>query len=350
MGKEYGFGIIGTGMIGGFHAGAIEILDNARLVAACDVVEERVNSFAREHGCKAYTTVADLMADDDVDVVTIGTPSGSHMDPAIAAAEAGKHAIVEKPLEITLDRIDRVIEAHEKAGTRLGGVFNSRFTDAGQLFKAAADAGRFGTRTFGVAHCPWWRTQEYYDSGGWRGTMAVDGGGSYMNQGIHTVDMLQWVMGEIEEVFAYTTCLAHTGIDVEDTGTAALKFKNGALGSINCTTSMWPGHFRMVEVAGDKGSVVMGDYNFMFWQFAEESEEDDRIRRDHVEFPTSSVGASDPSTGMTGELHAKNFAEFLTALDEGTKPLVDGAEARKSVAIILAIYESAKTGKPVTVR
>ncbi len=348
MPKTYGFGIIGAGFIGEFHAQAIQQLPSARLVAACARSDKSVAKFAEKFPqAKMYRDYADMLKDPAVDIVTIATPSGSHMEPAVAAARAGKHVIVEKPIEITLDRIDRILEAHDKAGTKIGGIFNGRFTETAQMFKQAVTANRFGRLTFGMAYGPWWRDQSYYDEGGWKGTQQYDGGGALMNQGIHTIDMLQWLMGPVKSVQAFAATLAHKRIEVEDTGSAAVEFANGALGTIACTTSMWPGHFRIVEVAGDEGSVAMADSAFFFWKFRNETAEDEKIRKERVAFPAVSTGASSPGAGLSCEGHRRNFAEFLDALGHNRRPLIDGQEARKGVEIILAIYESARRRKAV---
>ena len=346
-GKRYGMGVIGAGMIGNFHAQAIKGMPNAELIAVCEQVPERAKTFAAEHGGTAYTELEQFLRDDRIEVVTIATPSGLHGDPAIAAARFGKHCIVEKPIEITLEKIDRILEAHAEAGTTIGGIFNMRFEQTAKLFKQAVTDGRFGRLAFGMAYGPWWRDQAYYDNGGWRGTWQIDGGGALMNQVIHTIDMLQWLMGPIRQVCAYTRTLCHQRIEVEDTSAVAVEFRNGALGTIACTTSMWPGHFRIVEVAGDQGTVAMADQKFMFWQFAKETDEDARIREQFLSFPTVSTGAANPSAGMTAEPHRANFADFLAALDAHREPPISGHEARKAVQTILAIYESARTGKPV---
>ncbi len=348
MAKEYGFGVVGAGMIGNFHAEAIKGLPNAKLVAVCDKVTKLADGFAARHGCSAFYDLDKALSDDRIDVVTVATPSGVHGEAAIAAARHGKHCIVEKPIEITLDRIDEIIEAHDKAGTTVGGIFNMRYEPTARMLKKAVDDGRFGRLTFGMAYGPWWRDQDYYDKGGWKGTLAMDGGGALMNQGIHTIDLLQWLMGPVKQVTAYTRTLAHERIEVEDTGAAAIEFASGALGTIACTTSMWPGHFRIVEVAGDRGTVAMADSKFFFWQFAEETGEDERIRKEYVEFPAVSVGAADPSAGVTADCHRANFADFLEAVEQGREPSVSGREARRSVEIILAVYESARTGRTVS--
>ena len=349
MSKKYGFGIIGAGMIGQFHADAIKQLANGRLVGICDTVPGAAKKVADKHGCEASEEVEAFLSRKDIDVVTVATPSGTHADLAIAAAKHGKHCIVEKPLDITLAKIDAAIAAHERAGTQLGGIFNIRFLKTAQLFKRAVDEGRFGRLTFGMAYGPWWRDQAYYDQGGWRGTWEMDGGGALMNQGIHTIDLLQWLMGPVKRVNARCATLAHERIEVEDTGVAVLEFANGALGTIACTTSMWPGHFRIVEVSGTDGTVAMADQSFFFWQFRKPRPQDEEIGKKYMEFPAVSMGASNPSAGMTADGHRDNFASFLKALDEGRRPEIDGAEARKAVEIILAVYESARTGRPVEI-
>lgn len=350
MAKTYGFGIVGAGMIAHYHAEAIRQLPNAKLVAVCDAHEPAAKAFSEKFSCAAETDLKTFLKRDDIDVITVATPSGTHSDIALAAAEYRKHCIVEKPIDITLEKIDAAIAAHDKAGTKLGGIFNYRFMPTAKLFKKAADEGRFGRLTFGLAYGPWWRDQAYYDKGGWRGTWKMDGGGALMNQGIHTIDLLQWIMGPVRQVTAFTKCLAHERIEVEDTASATVEFANGALGTIACTTSMWPGHFRIVEVSGTDGTVAMADQNFFFWQFRQETEADDRIRKEYLEFPTVSVGAANPSAGLTADGHRENFAEFLSALDQNRKPTIDGHESRKAVQIILAIYESARTGKTVEIK
>jgi predicted dehydrogenase len=349
MARTYGFGVVGAGMIGAYHAEAIRQLPNAKLVGVCDTVPGLAAKFGEKLGCPGADNLEQFLSRSDLDVITIATPSGSHADIAIAAARHGKHCIVEKPLDITLQKIDATIEAHAKAGTALGSVFNYRFMPTAKLFKKAVDEGRFGRLTFGMAYGPWWRDQAYYDKGGWRGTWNMDGGGALMNQGIHTIDLLQWLMGPVRQVAAFTKCLAHERIEVEDTGAATLEFENGALGTIACTTSMWPGHFRIVEVSGTNGTVAMADQEFFFWQFRDETPADAEVREKYLKFPAVSVGASNPSAGLTADGHRDNFAEFLKALDEKRPPAIDGHTARKAVQIILAVYESAKQGgRPVS--
>ncbi len=347
MAKTYGFGIIGTGMISEFHAKAINDLPNAKLIAVFSRSEERAQKFAAEHNIKGYSQLENFLSDPDIDVVTICTPSGAHMEPAIEAAKYGKNVLCEKPLEVTLERIDKMIEAHEKAGTKLGGIFNSRFEPVNQILKKTIQSGRLGKITYAGGYVPWYRSQEYYDTGGWKGTMKYDGGGAMMNQGTHTVDLLQWLVGiPVRKISAFTALLGHKDIEVEDTAVAALEFENGALGILFGTTAMYPGLPARVELGGTSGTIVSESTSLKVFQFADKKEEDEKILEEFGK-PSAASGSTDPKA-ISHDNHTRNFAEFLKALDEGRNPELDGYEARKAVQIVLAIYESAKTGKIVT--
>ena len=217
-------------MIANFHARAIADIRGAKLVACFDAIPAAADRLAAATGCRAYHRLTEMLADPAVDVVTVGTPSGAHLEPAVAAARAGKHVIVEKPLEITLKRCDKIIRECEKNQVKLSAIFPSRFHQSSIELKRAVDAGRFGRLTLGESYVKWYRTQAYYDSGAWRGTWELDGGGALMNQAIHSVDILTWLMGPVAEITAHTALVAHERIAVEDTAVATLKFANGALG------------------------------------------------------------------------------------------------------------------------
>jgi len=343
----FGFGIVGTGMIAGFHAKAIEAIDGAKLVGGFDQVPDRAAKFAEDQGCNAYSDLDEMLANPDIDIITICTPSGAHRDPAVAAAKAGKHVLVEKPLEITLQRCDDIINACAENNVQLGAILPSRFTPANLALKDAIDSGRFGRLTLGDTYVKWWRTQEYYDSGGWRGTWALDGGGAYMNQAIHNVDLLRWFMGDVEQVCGLTATLAHERIEVEDVGTAIVKFKNGAVGTLEATTAVYPGLLKKTEIHGTEGSVIVEQDDVLVWDFKNAKPEDEKIRQEFGKTSSNSGGASDPSA-ISFEPHQKQFEEFITALKEGRTPKIDGLEGRKSVEIILAIYQSSWTGQRVT--
>jgi len=284
-----------------------------------------------------------MLHSEDIDIVTVATPSGHHMEPAIEAARCGKHVICEKPLEITLERIEKMIEAHKKAGTSLGGIFNYRFNDAVALLKHAIDQGRFGNISYASVHVPWWRSDEYYKSS-WRGTWKLDGGGALMNQSIHMIDLLQYLMGPIDSLHAYIATRGHD-IEVEDTATAIVKFRNHALGGIYGSTASFPGQFRRIEITGTKGTAIMVENAFTVWQFADQTEEDMKILKSFKEIEGGG-GVSDPAA-ITYQSHQKNIEAFISSVDAGRPFEISGDEARKAVEIILAIYESAKEGKQI---
>jgi predicted dehydrogenase len=342
----YGFGIVGCGMIARFHAKAIADVKGAKLVAAFDSIPAAVERFTAETGCKGYTQLDEMLADKNVQVVTVGTPSGAHMEPAVAAANAGKHVIVEKPLEITLKRCDAIIDACKKNKVKLAAIFPSRFHDSSQTMKRAIDDGRFGRLTIGDAYVKWYRTQQYYDSGAWRGSWKLDGGGALMNQAVHSVDLLTWLMGPVVEVTAHTATLAHERIAVEDTAVATLRFANGALGVIEASTAAYPGYLKRIEIHGSQGTAIMEEEDIKAWDFAKKQRADEAIHKRMAEHRSTGGGASDPSAiGHHG--HALQFADLLDAVKKRRTPAVDGTEGRRSVEIILAIYKSAEIGKTV---
>ena len=341
-----GIGIIGCGMIAHFHAKALAEIRGVKLVACFNRGRERAEEFAKAYDCTVYDTVGGLLADPNVDVVSICTPSGAHMEPAVAAANAGKHVIIEKPLDITLKRCDAIINACEKNQVVLSTIFPSRFHPSSQLLKKAIDAGRFGTLSLGDAYVKWFRTQEYYDSGAWRGTWELDGGGALMNQAIHSVDLLIWLMGPVQSLTAHTATLAHERIEVEDVATASLRFENGALGVIEATTAAFPGMLKKIEVHGSRGSAVIEEEDIKTWEFAKMTAKDKKIAAEFESVTKSGGGAADPSA-IGHAAHAHQFRDFISAIKNGAKPAIDGEEGRRSVEIILAIYKAAQSGKLV---
>jgi UDP-N-acetyl-2-amino-2-deoxyglucuronate dehydrogenase len=343
---SFGFGIIGCGMIAKFHARAIADVRGAKLVACYDAVPAAADRLSAETGCRSYHKLADLLADLAVDVVTVGTPSGAHMEPAVAAARAGKHVIVEKPLEITLSRCDKIIDACRKANVKLSAIFPSRFHDSSQEIKRAVDEGRFGRLTLGDAYVKWFRPQSYYDSGAWRGTWKLDGGGALMNQAIHSVDLLSWFMGPAVEIRAQTGLLAHERIAVEDTAVATIRYASGALGVIEASTAAFPGYLKRIEVHGSAGSAVMEEEDIVKWDFTKRGRRDAAVMKRMQSRKSTGGGASDPSAiGHHG--HTLQFRDVLDAIAEHRDPAIDGPQGRRSVEIILAIYKAAETGRPV---
>ena len=341
-----GIGIVGCGMIANFHAKAIADAEGAQLVACVDRNPDLASAFGEKYDCRAYSTLEAMLADPDVKAVSICTPSGAHLEPSLAAAEAGKHVIVEKPLEITTERCDQIIEACKKADVRLTVTFQSRFHESSKLMKRAVEEGRFGKITMGDAYVKWYRSQEYYDSGAWRGTWALDGGGALMNQAIHSVDLLVWLMGPVEEISAMTATMTHERIEVEDVAVANLKFKSGALGVIEATTTSYPGALKRIEISGSEGSAVLEEEDIKDWQFAKETPDDEQIRQNMAGQTESGGGASDPSA-IDHHGHTMVFDEFISCIIENRPSLLSGEEGRRSVEVIRAIYESAEKGQKV---
>jgi predicted dehydrogenase len=343
-----GFAIVGCGMIARFHARALAEVPGAKLNAVVSRSEANARKMIDELklGCDALTDLDAALKRKDVDVVIITTPSGAHMEPALAAANAGKHVVVEKPLEITLDRCDRIIETCDKNKVQLCTIFPSRFGDANVELKKAITSGRFGRLTLGETSCKWWRTQQYYNEGGWKGTQALDGGGALMNQAIHQVDLLCYMMGPVSQICGFTAMLAHERIEVEDTAVAALRFKSGALGVIQATTSVWPGLPKSIGIHGNKGSVVIDQDDLVHWKFDPETPEDEAIRARFAVKSGASGGSSNPAA-ISHVPHAKQLTDFVQAITQGRPPLVDGKEGRRAVEVILGIYESTRTKKVI---
>jgi predicted dehydrogenase len=342
-----GFAILGTGMIANFHARGIADCPGAKLIACHSRNPTKSQAFAEQHQCRYVEKLEDLLENPEVQVVTICTPSGAHLEPAVAAAKAGKHVIVEKPLEVTLKRCDQIIDACRTAGVTLGVTFQSRFHRSAQLMKEAVAKNRFGRLTLGDAYVKWYRTQQYYDSGAWRGTWKLDGGGALMNQAIHSVDLLLWLMGPVVEVTSASAMLAHERIEVEDVVVATLKFANGALGVIEATTAAYPGRLKRVEISGSEGTAILEEENIICWQFAKMTAKDEKLREEMLQRTQTGGGAADPAAiGHHG--HAAVFRDFLKSLRTKKPPLIEGSQGRQSVELILAIYRAAKSGKKVT--
>ena len=350
MADKVKFGIIGTGAIAAMHAEALRDAKNAELTAVFDQVTERAKAFAEKYNVRAIDNFEEFLNDKDVEAVTIATPTGVHGKVAVPAALAGKHLLCEKPLDTTVEKVDEIIAACDKTGVLMMSVFQSRFVKNVGLIKQAIDAGRFGKIVLVSCQCKWFRTQEYYDSATWRGTWALDGGGALMNQSIHTIDLLQYLNGDVEEVSAATATLSHTGIEVEDNAVAILKYKNGALGTIEGSTSCQPGFPRRIEVSGSKGSIVLEDNRITRWQFVDEEAGDEQIRQNGgIGEVISGGGAGDPMA-ISSNGHRAQIESLSEAILAGKKKIeLDGREGRRAVALICSIYKSAQTGRPVKV-
>jgi predicted dehydrogenase len=338
------FAIIGAGNIGGVHAQALAGLPDAQISVVCARGAAQGQTLADAYGADWTADFRDAVGRSDVDAVCICTPSGAHEEIALTAAAAGKHLMIEKPLEIALDRIDRMIDAADAAGVKLGCVLPSRFMHGVEATKAALDDGRLGRLTLASASIPWFRTQEYYDGSRWRGTWALDGGGALMNQGIHTIDLLQWLVGPVTTIYGQTATLSHA-IETEDTAAAILTLASGGIGTIRAGTGCYPGEPAKVELYGDRGTVVLEEGKVTIWKLADaEPGEEARMSGQDA---TPGSGASDPM-GITADRHRALLADLIAAIREDRDPAVSGAEARKSVELIRGIYASARSGCPVS--
>ncbi len=355
--KHYRIALVGIGAIATMHARAIaDLAPRATLVAATCRSADKGQKFAQQFHCDYHADTAAMLDAVKPDIVTICTPSGVHLEPTLAAAKRGIHVLCEKPLEITTERVDQMIDACAKAGVLLGGIFPQRYNPVVRAVRDAAAAGRFGSLAFVGSYVPWWRDDAYYAPHRWQGKLQYDGGGALMNQSIHGVDAAQWIaaaanptlpshLNPVAEVFAFTAKRSHDPnlIEVEDSAVAVLRFRDGSLGQLLGATSMYPGSLKRVQVAGRDGSAEIIEDELVTYKFRNESPLDDATRQRFAAKTKTGGGASDPMA-IDYSNHTRNIAAFLDSLDNHTTPDIDGHEARKAVAIIEAIYRSAHTG------
>ena len=346
--RAFGFGIIGCGVIAPFHARAIAELPNARLVAVTDAVPERARDLAMQFGVDHHDELDALLARPDVEIVSVCVPTGLHASIGMQVAAAGKHVVVEKPIEVTLEAADRLIAACHASDVKLAVISQHRWDPGVRELKELADSGRLGRLVLGDAVVKWYRTQQYYDSGDWRGTRNLDGGGALMNQGVHYVDLLQWVMGPVDQVFARCRTSAHEGIEVEDIAVAVLSFASGAVGVVEGSTAVYPGLSERLEVTGTGGTVIVEAGEVKVRELKDEKGETSPYGGQVALAGVGrSQGAADPAE-ISYRGHREQLADLMEAIETGRRPFIDGAEARKPLEIILAVYESARTGRDVT--
>lgn len=336
--KEVGFGIVGCGVIMEWHAAAIKAANGGRLVGITDVNVERARSVAEQYGVKAYATVEELLTDDAIDAVCICTPSGFHASIAMKVIKAGKNVMIEKPLAIKTEDCKALIAAAKESGVCASVISQNRFTDTIQELRRIVQEGRLGKIITVDLLMKFFRSQEYYDSSNWRGTWALDGG-SLMNQGIHGVDFMIYVLGNVKSVYAYARTLAHD-MEAEDTACAVVEFENGALGVIQSTTAIYEGLPRSLTIAGTKGTItVKGDEieNVNIADYEVALKVGSRAHEKSFAHPTH--------IGYEG--HTFQIQDFIDAIREGRDPLVTLEDASRAVAFINAVYESSRTGKQV---
>jgi len=347
MTQTIGFGIVGTGMIANYHAKAIRALSathHVRLVGALDSAPGRARDFADKNDVPFYTDSAeDFFANPDIDVVCITTPSGAHLEPALQAIRAGKQLIVEKPLEITVERVDALLDAAREANVKVAAIFQARLSRGARALKEALDSGRFGRLSLCSAYIKWHRSAAYYS--GWKGTLKIDGGGALINQAIHAIDLLQWLAGMPQEIFAFKTRRVHLGIEAEDTACATLRFGSGALGTIEATTAAYPGWERRIEICGEFGSAAIEDERIVRWDFRAPPPGDAALLASPDNASSGSGAGAPDQIDFSG--HQQQIEDMVRSLRDGTPLLIDGAQARNTVVLVRALYESAESGLPV---
>jgi UDP-N-acetyl-2-amino-2-deoxyglucuronate dehydrogenase len=339
--KPVGFAVAGAGMVAGVHIAALRAIPGADVVGAWSRSEAHTRSFAGEHGVKGYRSYEELLLDTAVQAVAICLPGAYHAEYGIKAADAGKHVIVEKPIDITLSRARDLIQGCRAKRVKLSVIFQNRFTPAAQRVRNALGQGLLGELILGDAYVKWYRTPQYYTGNAWRGKKAVEGGGALINQAIHTIDLLQWLMGGIRSLTGFVRTSTHA-IESEDLGVAAVEYLNGALGVIEGSTAIQPGFKERIEIHGRKGSVTLEGGNIREWKV------DGCNEADYVDARTITYGATN-SPAISPVNHQAQYEEIVRAILEDRDPPIPGEEGIKALEIVLGVYESNRTGHKVIV-
>jgi predicted dehydrogenase len=339
-------GILGGGNISETHARATHETEGVEVAAIYGQNQEKAARLAERFGGRACASLPEFLAHEPLDLVMIGSPSGRHARQGIAAAQRGLHVLVEKPLDINTQRADELINECRRAGVKLGVCFQDRVAPEVRRLRNLIADGVLGQPILISGRVKWYRPPEYYSGSRWRGTSALDGGGALMNQGVHTVDLLLWLMGDVARVSARSVTALHD-IEVEDTIVATLEFRNGAIGTLEAATSVYPGYPRRIELTGSEGTVILEHDRIVAADLRHA-----RIDLVHPIGPTpegANAGATSPVVSDVRG-HQELLKDFLRAIETNGKPICDGAEGRRSVALVEAIYESARTGNSVTLR
>ena len=345
MERKIGYAVVGLG-IGMSHADAVAESKHGRLIAVCDLLHEKLQAAEKRYpGVLTYESFDEMLKNPDIEIVSIALPSAMHAEFAVRAMDAGKHVLVEKPLDITPEAAQKIEDARIRTGKRAGVVHQNRNNICMKPMKEAIESGRIGSLILGIFEVIWYRTQDYYDNGGWRGTWEMDGGGSLMNQAVHTVDLMQWLMGDVESVSSVMGIYNHK-IATEDMTTSVVRFKSGAAATFVSTTCAYPGLGTYLKVYGSKGSMEANDGNLTLWKFADapESEETDMLERYNR---TSGAVANDPTLVLG---HLWIVEDMIDAVYFDRDPQILPSEGIKSVKIVNAIYESARTGRTVYIK
>ncbi len=335
MNRKLKIGIIGIGNIASIHAQAIQASSNLELVAAFSRNDKNVRVFGNKYKISAFSNWEDFISNPNLEAVSICTPNGTHLDYGSKSAKAKKHIIVEKPIEVTLKRAKKLIEVCKSNEVSLAVIYQNRFLDGMNELKEMIKTNGLGKIFMANASVNWYRSQAYYDSGEWRGSLALDGGGVLINQAIHTVDLLQWLVGDIKTIFGQTDTFNHQ-LEGEDNAVATLRFINGAVGTIQASTSIQPAQARKIEIYGEKGTVIIeGDIISI-------SMADEQLQLKNKDKKKNNAGSSSPLGGFSIETHKKQFEAIATAIENNKQAPVSGEESLKSLAIVLGVYQSAK--------
>jgi predicted dehydrogenase len=337
-------------------------IPDARLVAVADLNAEKAARLAQTMGVtRVYKSDIEMLKDKEIDAVIFATPSGLHADQAVRAMQAGKHVIVEKPMDITLDACDRMVAAEKQAGKKLAIISQHRWDHSSIFVKDAVTAGKLGKLILVEVSVKWWRTQQYYDAGDWRGTWALDGGGALMNQGVHTVDLMQWMAGPVKSVYAKAATGGHERIEVEDVVVATLQFASGAIGTLTASTACYDGQPARLDLYGTEGSAVIEGDRLKLFNLKDGTTADAEAVSQHALSVARGGTASVKDEAVTrlgdaakrdpgavwGDAHREQIRDFMRAIRSGGTPLIHGAEGRKPIEIIRAIYKSAERGAVV---
>lgn len=342
-GKTYGFAIVGTGMISRKHAEAIRQMGRARLVGVCDLDAGKAGSFAKEFNCESFTDLDIMLERSDIDVVSICTPSSLHGLQTIACARAGKHVVTEKPMDISWEQAQEMIECCRQKQVKLAVISQHRLHPDVVRIKSLIEQGAFGSLLIGNAAVNWYRTQDYYDSGSWRGTKKWDGGGALMNQGIHTVDLLQYLMGPVKSVFAHTRTIGHERIEVEDAAACALEFAGGGIGTLLATTCAYPGINTRIELFGEHGSAVFENNEIVFLKMKDES-----IQQQFAQAGRKAGMVDGDPRSSVGDTHVLQLVDLIDAIEKNREPFINGEAGAEPLRIILSAYESADIQQKIT--
>ncbi len=332
------FGIIGCGMIAHFHARALHTVDYAQLYGVTGALTSQIKDFAEKYNIKAYASIAEMLDSDEIDAVNICTPSGLHADIALEALRAGKHVVIEKPMALTLSDCDRIIDAEKKSGRVCTVISQLRYAKSSIKVREAIEQKKLGQIISCGVHMKYHRFPEYYSESGWRGTWKMDGGGALMNQGIHGIDLMLYLMGGVRTVRAIAKTLYHN-IETEDTAAAVLEFENGAIGVVEATTAIMPGYPRRIEICGTSGSIILEEDSISRWDVLGESQE--------MSKNTPSGTSFDKPDSISSDGHTAQLNDFVNAIKCGGECRVKTTDGKEAVKLISAIYESARDGKTV---